>query len=133
MKKVRFAMLVATMVLGVSTVARAQEAQQQGRGARGAQMMAALLKDITLTETQKTEVEKIQGKYREQMTALRTEMQNGGDRDALMQKNRELAGKQRDEIKAVLTDEQKKTFDKNAEEWQKQMQQQRGQRPPSGV
>ena len=95
-------------------------------------MMAALFKDITLSDAQKADVEKIQSKYREQMQALRSEMQNGGDREALMKKNRELQGKQRDEYKAVLTDDQKKVFDKNAEEWQKQMEQ-RQQRPPSGI
>ena len=132
MKKVRLAMMVAAMFLGITTVARAQDAQQQGRGGRGGQMMAALFKDITLSDAQKADVEKIQAKYREQMQALRSEMQNGGDREALMKKNRELQGKQRDEIKAVLTDDQKKVFAKNAEEWQKQMEQ-RQQRPPSGI
>ena len=33
-----------------------------------------------------------------------------------MGKMRELMGKQRDEFKAILTDEQKKQFDKNVEE-----------------
>ena len=130
MKRIRLAMLVSAMFLGITTVARAQDAQQQSRPGRGGQMMAMLFKDITLTDAQKTKVEEIQTKYREQMQAIRTEMQNGGDQQALREKNRDLQTKQRDELKALLTDDQKKVFDKNAEEMQKMRQQQR---PPSSL
>ena len=43
-------------------------------------------------------------------------------------KNRELQEKQRDELKAILTDDQKKTFDKNFED----MRQARENRRPPG-
>jgi len=59
------------------------------------------------------------------MQALRAE---GGDRDAMRQKNRDLMMKQSDEIKAVLTDDQKKVFDKNMEDMRANMQ---NRRPPS--
>jgi hypothetical protein len=121
MKTVRLAMMVAAMFLGITTVARAQDAQQQGRGRN---MVAALFKDITLTDAQTAKRDSIIAKYRDQQQAIRAEMQSG-DRQAAMGKMRELQTKQRDELKALLTDEQKKVFDKNAEEMQAQRQ-----RPP---
>jgi len=42
-------------------------------------------------------------------------------------KGRELQEKQRDELKAILTDDQKKVFDKNVEEMRAQMQNRRPQ------
>ena len=124
MKKVRLAMMAAVMFLGVSTVARAQDPQQQSRGNRP-NMAAMLFKDITLTPVQQTKVDSITGKYREQMQALRAA---GGDQQEMRTKNRELQEKQRDELKAILTDDQKKTFDKNFED----MRQARENRRPPG-
>lgn len=121
MKKVRLAMLVTAMFLGMTTVAHAQD---QGRGGRP-NMGAMLLKDITLSSAQQAKVDSITAKYRDQMTALRNE---GGDRETMMQKRRDLMEKQRDEIRAVLTDDQKKTFDKNVEDMRQNMQ---NRRPPS--
>lgn len=127
MKKVRLAMLVASMFLGMTTVVRAQDTQPQGRPSRGNQA-AMLFKDITLSEAQTAKRDSIVAKYREQSQAIRAEMQNG-DRDAAMAKMRDLQAKQREELKSILTDEQKKVFDKNVEEMQQRMQQ----RPPSGL
>ena len=93
MKKVRLAMMAAAMFLGVSTVARAQDPQQQSRGNRP-NMAAILFKDITLTPVQQAKVDSITGKYREQMQALRAA---GGDQQEMRTKNRELQEKQRDE------------------------------------
>ena len=124
MKKVRLAMMAAAMFLGVSTVARAQDPQQQSRGNRP-NMAAMLFKDITLTPVQQAKADSITGKYREQMQALRAA---GGDQQEMRTKNRELQEKQRDELKAILTDDQKKTFDKNFED----MQQARENRRPPG-
>lgn len=124
MKKVRLAMMAAVMFLGVSTVARAQDPQQQSRGNRP-NMAAMLFKDITLTPVQQAKADSITGKYREQMQALRAA---GGDQQEMRTKNRELQEKQRDELKAILTDDQKKTFDKNFED----MRQARENRRPPG-
>jgi hypothetical protein len=124
MKKVRLAMMAAAMFLGVSTVARAQDPQQQSRGNRP-NMAAMLFKDITLTPVQQAKADSITGKYREQMQALRAA---GGDQQEMRTKNRELQEKQRDELKAILTDDQKKTFDKNFED----MRQARENRRPPG-
>ena len=123
MRKARLAMTVAAMLLGVTTAARAQDAQQQGRGNRGNQV-AALFKDITLTDAQTAKRDSIVAKYRDQQQAIRSEMPSG-DRQAAMGKMRELMTKQRDEFKTILTDDQKKQFDKNVEEMAAQRQ-----RPP---
>ena len=124
MKKVRLAMMTLVMFLGITTVARAQE-QQGGRNRPN--MSAMLFKDITLTPAQQAKVDSIEAKYRDQMQALRTA---GGDPQEMRQKRGELMGKQRDELKAVLTDDQKKVFDKNAEDMRQQMQ---NRRPPGSL
>lgn len=121
MKRVKLAMLMTAMFLGITTVSQAQD---QGRGGRP-NMTAMMLKDITLSPAQQAKVDSISTKYRDQMTALRNE---GGDRETMMQKRRDLMEKQRDEIKAVLTDDQKKVFDKNVEDMRANMQ---NRRPPS--
>ena len=88
-------------------------------------MTAVLFKDITLTPVQQAKADSITAKYREQMQALRAA---GGDQQEMRAKNRELQEKQRDELKAILTDDQKKTFDKNFED----MRQARENRRPPG-
>ena len=126
MKKVRLAMMAAAMFLGVSAVAQAQDAQQQGRGNRP-NMGAVLFKDITLTPAQTAKRDSIEAKYREQMQALRSA---GGDQQEMRAKRTELMEKQRDELKAILTDDQKKTFEKNYEDMRQQMQ---NRRPPGSL
>jgi hypothetical protein len=123
MKKVRLAMMVAGMFLGITAVARAQDPQQTGRGNRP-NMAAMLFKDITLSPAQQAKADSIQAKYRDQMQALRSA---GGDPQEMRSKRMEMMEKQRDELKAVLTEDQKKTFDKNAEEMRQQMQNRRPQ------
>jgi len=123
MKTVRLAMMAAAMFFGVTMVAHAQDPQQQRGGGRG-NMAAMLFKDITLTPAQQAKTDSIQTKYREQMQALRAA---GGDQQEMRAKGRELQEKQRDELKAILTDDQKKVFDKNVEEMRAQMQNRRPQ------
>jgi len=123
MKKVRLAMMAVAMFFGITTVAHAQDPQQAGRGGRG-NMAAMLFKDITLSPAQQARVDSIQTKYREQMQTLRS---SGGEQTEMRAKGRELQEKQRDELRAVLTDDQKKTFDKNIEEMRENMQNRRPQ------
>lgn len=123
MKKVRLAMMAVAMVLGITTIAHAQEPQRGNRP----NMSAMLFKDITLTPAQQAKVDSIDAKYREQMQALRSA---GGDPQEMRAKRGELMGKQRDELKAILTDDQKKVFDKNAEDMRQQMQ---NRRPPGSL
>jgi len=126
MKTVRLAMMTAALFLGMSTVARAQEPQQAGRGNRP-NMSAMLFKDITLTPAQQAKRDSIETKYRDQMMAIRN---GGGDQQEMRLKRGELMQKQRDELKAILTDDQKKVFDKNAEDIRQQMQ---NRRPPGSL
>jgi Spy/CpxP family protein refolding chaperone len=125
MKKVRLAMLTVAMFLGITSVARAQE--PQGNRGNRPNMTAMLLKDITLTPAQQAKADSIEAKYRDQMQTLRN---GGGDQQEMRQKRGELMGKQREEIKALLTDDQKKVFDKNAEDMRQQMQ---NRRPPGSL
>lgn len=120
--------LVAAMLVGGSAAATAQDPQPQGqRQGGGGRQMAMLMQGITLSADQQAKVDSIGVRYTEQRRAL---MQDESlDMDARRAKGRELMGKQRDEIKAILTDEQKKVFDKNIEDMQARMQQGGG-RPP---
>ena len=120
--------LAAVMLVGGSVVATAQDPQPQGQRQGAGRGMGMLMQGITLTAEQQTKVDTINAKY---ATERRTIMQDESlDQDTRRAKSRELMGKQRDELKALLTDEQKKVFDKNVEEMQARMQQGGGGRPP---
>lgn len=121
MKTVKLAMMAVALFFGVTTVAQAQAGEQQG-GRRN--MAAMLFKDITLTPAQQAKADSIQTKYRDQMQALRS---GGGDQQEMRTKGRELQEKQREELKAILTDDQKKVFDKNVEDMRQAMQNRRPQ------
>jgi Spy/CpxP family protein refolding chaperone len=129
MKTIRIAMMVAALSLCMTAVAKAQEPQPQpqgqggGRPGRGMNMQV-LFKDITLTDAQKAQVDSITKKYGAERQGLMEAARNG-DQEA-RGKIREVMTKQTDAIKAVLTDDQKKTFEKNLEEMRANM----PQRPP---
>jgi Spy/CpxP family protein refolding chaperone len=94
---------------------------QQGQG----RMNEMLFKDITLTDAQKAKIDTIQTKAREEQ---RTLMQSGGMQDpATREKMMAIRTKQNDDIKAVLTAEQKVIFEKNLAA----MPQGGGRRPPT--
>ena len=120
--------IVAAMLVGVSAAATAQDPQPQGqRQGGGGRQTGMLMQGITLTAEQQAKVDSISARYAEQRRAV---MQDESvDQDTRRAKGRELMGKQRDEIRALLTDEQKKVFDKNVEDMQARMQGGGG-RPP---
>ena len=123
MRKLQLVAIAAMLAVSAST-AKAQDGQQQG-GQRGGRMMAALMNGITLSADQQVKVDSIAKKYAD---ARQSMMQDQSlDQDARRAKMREQMGKQADEIRAVLNDEQKKVFDKNREDMQARM---GGQRPP---
>src|SRR4030095_12148120 len=86
----------------------------QGQGGRGQMMspeerVAQLDKALSLTDEQKTKIKDIYTKAGEQMReAFRG---GGGDREAARGKMMEAMRKTREDVRAVLTDEQKKKFD----------------------
>jgi Spy/CpxP family protein refolding chaperone len=128
MKKLQL-VLVGAMLVGASSVAIAQEPQpqpqpqQQGRP----NMMATLMQGITLSAEQQSKVDSITKKYADERQTLMADQSL--DRDARRAKMREAMAKQSDEIKAILTDDQKKVFEKNQADLQARMQQGGG-RPP---
>ena len=116
MKGIRIALLGIAILLGSTTAARAQVVRgtipdQAGRG-RGAMQMNG----IELTEAQKSKLDEIQRKYQPQMTALRDEMNGGGDRQELFKKVGALRERSAAEIRAILTPDQQAVFDKNIAE-----------------
>ena len=110
-KMIRMTMMVAAMFFAVTTVAKAQDsAQQQGRRGRG-MSVAMLLKDsLHVSDAVAAKADSIQKSYQAQMQPL-MEAARGGDADA-RGKMQALRTKQNDDIKALLTDEQKAQFDK---------------------
>ncbi|HJQ11941.1 MAG TPA: hypothetical protein VJ840_13010 [Gemmatimonadaceae bacterium] len=114
MKVIRIATLVAALCVGMTTVAAAQgTASQEGQG-RGGRMREWLLKDITLTDAQKKQVEDIREKYVPQQMELRKAAQaTGSVDDATRAKMADLQQKQAAEIRAILTADQQTVFDRN--------------------
>lgn len=130
MKKFQLA-LAAAMLVGATSIAAAQDQQPasapQGQGRpNAAQMMERMMTGITLSAAQKTSIDSVAKSFGDQMLALRQDQSL--DQDARRAKSRELRGKQTDAIKALLTDDQKKVFEKNMADMQAQMG--GGQRPP---
>jgi len=82
-------------------------------------MMEMLLKDITLDAAQKSKVDAIQAKFAKEMPTV---AQGERPDEAAMAKRRELMTKQQDEIRAVLTADQQKVYDKNVAEMRERMQ-----------
>jgi Spy/CpxP family protein refolding chaperone len=120
------AVLVAAMLAGTSNLAAAQDAQQQGQRPGGQNRMVALLQGITLSAEQQAKVDTLGTKYQSGRASL---MQDQSlDQDARRAKSREMMTKQMDDVKAILTDEQKKVFEKNVADMQARMQ--GGGRPP---
>ncbi len=135
----------ATVVQAQATGGRAggQRGMGMGRGmgAGGGMMMDQMLfKDITLTDAQKAkikelreadrakmEAERTQPKARAEMEALRDARQKGDTATArrLMREQRERMQTQRNEqlsdLRAILTDDQRKQFDANTAAMKEQM------------
>ena len=126
MKVIRF--LAAAALALTATTAMAQGGPPQGGGqGGGARMMEMMMKDITLSDAQKTKVDSIVAAAREESTKLRSEMVQGQPpSDELRAKMTAITTKRNDAIKAVLTAEQQAVFAKNLEA----MPQMGGRRPP---
>lgn len=114
MKKIiRMAMMAAAMFAVVTSVAKAQDAQQQGRrgGGRGGMNPATILKDsLKVSDGIVAKADSIWKAYQAEQAPL-MEAARGGDADART-KMTAARTKATDAIKALLTDEQKASFDK---------------------
>jgi hypothetical protein len=118
----------AAMLVLSSTTAIAQGGGGGGGGGGNRpNPMVALMAGITLSAEQQVKVDSITKKYADINTALRADASL--DQAARRAKSMENRTKQNDEVKAVLTDEQKKVFDKNVADAAARMQQ----RPPQAA
>lgn len=134
MKKLQV-LVVASLLVGSASIATAQDPQPQpqgqgqAQGRAGNRGMAMLLQGITLTAEQQVKMDSINARTQAQRQAYMADQSLDGP--ARREKMMEMMNKQREEIKAVLTAEQKTVFEKNVAEMQARMQQQGGQRPPT--
>jgi Spy/CpxP family protein refolding chaperone len=118
------------MLVASSTAVVAQDQPPAGGrlvGGRGGNPMVAMMQGITLTAEQQTKMDVITKKYADLRTAMMADATL--DQDARRAKGTENRTKQMEEVKAILTDEQKKVFEKNAADMQARMQ--GGGRPPA--
>lgn len=127
MQKFKLA-LVAAMLVGVTSIASAQDPQPaapQGQGGRPnpQQMMERMMAGITLSAAQKTQMDSLMKSFADQRAAMMQDQSM--DQDARRAKGREMRQKQTEAIKAILTDDQKKIYEKNVADMQ-----QGGGRPP---
>ena len=113
-KTIRMGMMVAAMFVAMSTVAKAQDAAQQGRrgggGGAGGRVTAVLKDSLKVSDAILAKADSIQKAYATQRAPL-MEAMRGGDADART-KMTELTNKQNAEIKALLSTEQQAQFDK---------------------
>lgn len=131
MKKLQV-LVVAALLVGSASIATAQDPQPQGqgqgRGMGGNRGMAMMMQGITLTAEQQVKMDSITAKAQRDRQAIMADQSIEGP--ARRTKIMEMMTKQQDEIKAILTAEQKTVFEKNVADMQARMQQGGGQRPP---
>ena len=110
-KMIRMAM-TAAVFMAVATVAQAQDPQQPGRrgGGRGPNVMSVLKDSLKVSAAVAAKADSIVKAYQATNAPL-MEAARGGDADARtkLMENRQ---KQIEEIKALVSDEQKAAFDK---------------------
>lgn len=113
---------VALLLLAASVSTAQSPGANPGGGGFGQRRMQRLLQGITLTAAQQARVDSITAMYRAQMPAFTP----GTPPDsATRQKMRELLGNEDEEIRALLTPDQQKTFDANVTAMRNRMQNQR--------
>jgi Spy/CpxP family protein refolding chaperone len=124
----------ALVVFAISAPAIQAQGQGQGGGQPGAmqrggnRMVQMLLKDISLDEAQKAQIEVIKGKYEKEFPPPTQGQEPDSSSRA---QRREAMMRMQGDIREVLTEEQKKTFEKNLAEMRDRMQK-RGQRGGHG-
>ena len=115
----RMAALSIGLMLVATSIAAAQFPGGGGGGGFAERRMQRLLQGITLTADQKSKVDSITTKYRAQMPPFTP----GTPPDsATRAKMRALFGNQDEEIRAVLTPDQQKVWDRNVTEMRNRMQ-----------
>lgn len=113
-------LMICGLMLGIAGFANAQQGGGQG-GGQGRMMMKPedrvkqLDEKLKLSDDQKTKLTAVFTEQVEAMKKFREEMQ-GGDRDAMREKMQKMRADNDAKVTAVLTDDQKKTY----EAWQKE-------------
>jgi Spy/CpxP family protein refolding chaperone len=103
----------ALLALGASPAWSQNPPQGMGPGGGGARRMEMLFRDIRLTPAQQATIDSIRARYRAQMPSFTP----GTPPDsATRDKMRDLFRRQADEIRAVLTADQQKLWDRNVAE-----------------
>ena len=108
-KMIKMAAMAAAMFVAATTVAKAQDAQQQGRGGRRPNVMSILKDSLHVSDAVAAKADSITKDFAAKRQPL-MEAARGGDQDARA-KMMDLQKQQNDAIKALLTDEQKAKFD----------------------
>lgn len=145
MSRIRTLALGAALFVGTATVATAQAAQHshdstsrhgkmagkamKGDKAHGRKAGGQMMKGITLTDAQKTQMQAIRARYQPQHQAMREARQGQGRPDSTaMAGMRNLMQREHADMRAVLTPTQQSTFDTNVSQMRDRGQKARGQR-----
>lgn len=109
---IRMMSMVAVMFVAVTSIAKAQDAQQQGgrRGGRGANPVTILKDSLHVSDAVAAKADSIYKAYQAERQPL-VEAARGGDQDARA-KMMAASAKMTEAIKALLTDDQKAQFEK---------------------
>jgi len=145
MTRISLAALAGAAILaGSATVAAAQQAttpppsaQSGARAERGARSHQrgerAMFRGITLTDAQKTQLEAVRAKYRAEGKELRAQMKASHEKgtrpdSALVARHRTLMENERNDTRAILTPDQRTTYDQNLAQLRDRMKTHRGAR-----
>ena len=109
--------MICGLMLGIAGFAQAQQGGGQGRGMmmKPEERVKQLDEKLKLSDDQKTKLTTVFTEQAEAMKKMREEMQ-GADRDAMREKMQKFRADNDTKVSAVLTDDQKKTY----EAWQKE-------------
>ena len=114
MKAIRMLVATALVLVAMPMAAQGGMGGGQGRGAMQQRQNEMLFKGITLTEAQRAKIDTLQTAQR---TAMQEMMQSGAMQDpAARERVAEMRNKHNDDIRAVLTPEQRTQFEKNLAE-----------------
>ena len=139
MIRFRSAALCVALLAGGAAVAAAQNTERpdsarSGEARRGGarrDAMRGLMRGIELTEAQRTRIKAIHDSYlpqRQEMQKSMREARASRQRpdSASLQRWRDLATRERNEMRAVLTAEQQRAFDRNSQKASERMKNRRG-------
>ncbi|MFW0716705.1 hypothetical protein [Pedobacter sp. N23S346] len=108
-------MMICGLMLGMAGFAQAQQGGGRGMMMKPEERVKQLDEKLKLSDDQKTKLTAVFTEQADTMKKLREEGQ-GGDREAMREKVQKLRADNDIKVSAVLTDDQKKTY----EAWQKE-------------